>query len=520
MTLSRSTRRTVSGVLFAVLPVAIVDVVKSIIGHIPNAPFLGLSVTAVAIAAFFALVPRSARTLYRISASSISVLCVMGIVLASYHWFSDRTAIVIISTLTLVSSVLVFYYRWWGGSPASNSQPAAISMPAQEVKMTMPDKFPVHVYVPLTGTGIPVGDVILQISGFFLGLVRYRQYVDVVFHDSNQPGNFERDLEDLIQSSPKDKPLGVVICMSKYAKEARQVIDRCIEADTALTNRLTVVYTVVSAGFKSCRHNVNWRYFADGATEAHTLVEAVRAHSKSKGLACDHSQPAILILRDGTEYGSYTSKKIQQLMEADEYVVQVKDVSKLDNALADHLATYQAVVIVAIDQALRTTIKWLQGCRYSGLVFSTTTMSVPEWHASMASDAKPLSLVFTEVIWGDRASDFHNVVETNPNRELLFAGFRMEYSKIHEVVDRLDSEERRSYDGISVNYITAFCFETVRLFHMAQNRKAFTWKTLFTEHQQDVRYNQPILDINYGLLGDCSPELRFNWGIGKHAKEA
>lgn len=366
-----------------------------------------------------------------------------------------------------------------------------------------PNKLTVHVVLPNNKNGYrdTLGDGLLQAAGFLAASDAFKNVTILPYDHENNADKAWEILEGIIETeSEKREPICVVFTMSSICsivfKRCHEKIKKCSPKVRA---RLSIVFTVASNPTTPYDKQFFFQHFVTGDKEAERIVHHCRSICQTPAHKnCIHR--GLLFVMD-SPYSDETAKRIKNKLE--KYIsfdliplnssnqltgAQVRRILRFVN---DTLIYERFAVIVAYDMALLNSIEALNQVGYEGVIIATTTLSVKDWQEYMDKDhywnPNKTKVFYTRVEGFDPDNtqttfaisldswDFDKVIRQNKKP--------MEFYKANPDIVKgwFKPEEIEVYKKIYPNYISAFCFDSVRLFSKMKNHTKWTLLKLINE---------------------------------------
>jgi len=394
-----------------------------------------------------------------------------------------------------------------------------------------PEKLRVHVVLPTNKNNYKntLGDGLIQAAGFLAASDAYNDRIEIIPHDhENNPDKAWDILEGIInEEKDKNEPICVVFTMSSIASN---VFKKCSEKITKypeVEKRLSVLFTVCSNPPQKLHEHTNFFcHFVDGKDETKEIVRFCTGQAVPKCRERKYVPKALLIVM-GSSYPQKTAGDIEKQLKH----IKIKD--KKFQITSIHLDTKDQIadsgmhlierfieeteeserfaIIVAYDKALLESITALKKKNYKGFVIGTTTLSVKDWQEYLertnnlsGNDMKVLctsTVGFdphdTKSLFSQRLNrwTFDRVIEQN-------VAPRKFYRTDPDIDAWFEDIEKEVYKNIDSNYISAFCFDSVRLFKIM--------------HKHEKWRLDGILDCDHTEQHEESPFA--NNELFKHAK--
>ncbi|MDW3094712.1 MAG: hypothetical protein R8G33_03465 [Gammaproteobacteria bacterium] len=364
--------------------------------------------------------------------------------------------------------------------------------------ITVPRKPKVCVFIPANNKSAR-GDALLQVAGFEAAKLKYNN-LDIEQLDSSKP-DWMHKLEDMIFNTKPNEPIWIIITMSKYGAEARELIESYTKKDERLRERLTVIFTVTSSRFETTDRKNLFRIFVDGEKEISAIYEFIKLTKDIDSL------DEIICYKNNSNYGEDAYKKLSSLLPGS---INLTPCNKDNISEALEQSTAKIVIAIAYDEDLIVLFDTLYKNEFVGTLIGTTPMSVPDWQKLFLINKNMLDVYHTAVSGYEddpefeerlRPINFQYITDSNKVGTPIF-----DSNTIREMA--LD-DAYESYSEIENNYVSAFCEDCIRLINMATKKGHPTlYKLLNDPSCDEERRGLTLLrDLDFGVTGDAHVDV-------------
>jgi hypothetical protein len=351
-----------------------------------------------------------------------------------------------------------------------------------------PRKLRVHVVLPSGPLGGTLGDGLLQAAGFLAAGDAFLDHLEIIPHDhENDPILACNILAEVCEATGEDEPLCLVYTMSRVCEEVAKKVTAIIKDKPVLASRLSVIFTVASAENTPHDGKVLFQHFVRGDQEATKIRAFCKSHREDKKLI----DPIVLFLAMHSPYSKQTIKQlVGQLVVEDQFRAQSMFIGPDGNLCAPRTPTdisnwlmnagdNGVAVSVTYDLPLLGAIRSIIEADFRGYFLATTTFSVPDWQEYLKKKGQLSNLKFR--IWYTQVEGFnpqHGAAryfakQLSPWTFKSVLSQPAFYKDGFAVAEQTFSVlEREVFEVILPNYISAFCFDSVRLFSLMR-RKGF-----------------------------------------------
>ena len=363
------------------------------------------------------------------------------------------------------------------------------SMAPKPLPVRFPDTFQVFVLLPLSGEA--KGDGLLQAAGILAG-ANLSTKVNVEFADhANNANTAARLVEDYLVRSlvhPRG-PVWVICTMSGVASRVRDVVRNHIDANPEVDKYLTVFFTV--AADPSAPHEPELgviRYSIDCRDEVLGIMNTIE-----NKLADDPTIP-IMVVQCENDYSQATVRLLtQSLAVAQHNFVQLHHVrdgqggSEIINRHDPHFRVPDrpAIAVVAgYDLELFEIFAKLTQEGFKGWVVTPATLSVPDWQSYLLNqeNLNPPGVQYQCLAFAEPdpavSRTFHNNLShydflTVTSSQLVF---RDDFGS--PARSRFNALEQEVYRSIEPNYISALCFDCMRVIQACFRMQLMRFRSL------------------------------------------
>lgn len=377
-----------------------------------------------------------------------------------------------------------------------------------------PEKLTVHVVLPTNKNTYhnTLGDALLQAAGFLSASDAFDN-IKIIPHDhKNNSDTAWKVLNEIIdKESEKKEPICIVFTMSSICtnvyKKCHDKIKRC---SPKVKNRLSIVFTVASSPKTPYDNHYFFQHFVTGGKE----IERIVHHCRTICHTLEGYVPRGLLFEMNSPYSKETAKQIKEKLEnhIPLEILRLDPSNQFTNTQKDRISTFiestqveeRFAIVVAYDKALLNSFEALNQAGYEGRIIATTTLSVKDWQEYLDRDnywnPNKVKVCNTKVDGFDPDNTqtmfaislkywtFDTVIRENKKpREF----YKDKYQVVKEWFDPL---EREVYEKIYPNYISAFCFDSVRIFSKMQKHTQWNLSSLISEcSPQELNEDSPFL---------------------------
>lgn len=347
-------------------------------------------------------------------------------------------------------------------------------------------KLRVHVLLPIGPEGKSVGNGLLQAAGFLAAVEAFPNQIELLpFDHKNSPLAAAQELEHICsQALDGLEPICVICTMSDVCIAVAEKVYSILRRNPSLTNRLSVIFTVASAPDTPHDGKVLFQHFVRGDQEAEEIMKHCRAHRM-------HAQNTVqdaLFLSMKSPYSRQTVEYLlARLVMEEQFRAQNISIDREGKFVGLGISDIQEwdkdsgegslVVAVAYDRALHGAIKALKDVQYRGQLVATSTLSVEDWQQYLIKrgylDSGGFSLWHTYIEGFDPKNGAAHSFDGHLGRWDFEAVLNREefYGKdVNTARSWFDELEQEVYKNIEANYISAFCFDAIRLFKLMHER--------------------------------------------------
>jgi hypothetical protein len=365
----------------------------------------------------------------------------------------------------------------------------------------------IYVVLPTNKEGRTMGDGLLQAAGFLAAGSLFGDEIEIQpFDHYNKESEAKTLLYKIIGLEKKKKgPICIIFTMSDICRAiAQEFKDEIQKHNKKIAKRLNIIFTVASIKDESLhdgKHLLHHFITCDKEIKRISLHrDSIIAHGEQtpKKSSLSMSESALLYLESGypraavsllkDEFGhSVVIREVLFDRKGEiRYGHRVKDVAEMTNT------NKRFVIIVAYDVALKEALKTLKNIGYKGIVIATTTLSVKDWQEYLGKKeylASEARFFYTYVKgFNVKSSKFaENLQEWN--FETITDGvkdaakyYKEKGTNLREAFLEYDKDAEEIYKNIHPNYISAFCFDSVRLFVQMHSLKV---KSLYGKKMKD-----------------------------------
>ena len=370
----------------------------------------------------------------------------------------------------------------------SDPAKSAASHDAKTIPVSYPSKLRVHVVLPTGPVGKSLGDGLLQAAGFLAARDAFANGLSIIPHDHhNDAGRAAQIFADILaQEIGGTDPICLVYTMSNVCQAVAEKVQLAVQHNSTLADRLSVVFTVASAPDTPHNGEFLFQHFVRGDQEAKEIVQFCRQHTMTHRI----TNPDVLFLSMQSPYSQQTVRDmLTRLVMNNNFRAQNISISKDGKLLGRQAkdirewrerASEESVAIsVSYDRSLLGAIRALHEADFHGPFVATTTLSVLDWQEYLKSNG---------YLNADGFRMWHTCVEgfdpdAGPARQFAqrLSPWTLDrvlaqeayYGEHANIAGRwFDDIERKVYNTILPNYISAFCFDAVRLFSVMREHSA------------------------------------------------
>lgn len=365
-----------------------------------------------------------------------------------------------------------------------------------------------HIALPSDPTRPARGDAILQGAGFLAAKNQFENQLNIKFHDhKNSNTEIQRIIkEEVIGNAKKDMPICAIFTMSSVSCDVRNEVERLADNDSSIKERISIIFTVSSAPETYSDRTNYFQHFIAGKSEAKEIIKHCRTVKSENRL----SSPIVYLLRMNSPYSIQTIKYLNTELAYHQFdCVQIeldengsisnKDIKRIERKPNENTFC----IVIAYDRYLLGALESLSEIEYEGHVLSSATLSVSDWQEYLRKDIKfhnnYLNLKFVDIenfmkppkggyerFCKDlKPWTFENVIAERKLYPEDPATTRAYFSKLEQSV----------YKTILPNYISAFCYDSVRLFSLMAQFNKKSLKQIYDEkHKHVISESSPFAD--------------------------
>jgi len=430
---------------------------------------------------------------------------------------SHALATIITASGTIFVIASIISYTWYSYKNKNKKENSIISEKSSS-EAIYPDKLTVHVILPTNKNNFKdtLGDGLLQAAGFLAASDAFKDNINIVSHDhQNNADKAWKILEEILnKEAPLENPICVIFTMSSICqtvfKKCKEII---VKHPPSVKKRLSILFTVASAPDTPHDGDNFFQHFVAGDIETDVIVRYCQNSILINRSRDKQYIPKGLLFVMNSPYSKGTANKIKEEIENDIQFVRI-ELDSNDELTNDHNERIKRFIketkieerfsiIIAYDTALLRSIEALNHAKYEGTVIATTTLSVKDWQEYLENenhwDPNKTNVFYTRVK-GFNPDDkrtmfayflnrwsFDEVIRQN-REPMKF--YNADYEKVKN--DWFSELEKKVYKKIYPNYISAFCFDSVRLFSIMQKNKMQRLSELLNCSQLDQNENSPF----------------------------
>lgn len=468
---------------------------------------------------------------WRVAIAIVSaILVVLGILMVWADYSEYRIAIsdvpapelfnispwVFVPGLAVVLLILIVdLVCWRDGRSERAVQPArgteAIEPPDLSPLATR-RKLTVYVFLPLSDQTVR-GDALLQAAGFKAASVAFEDYVEIKFEDHGnsvqQALAWLRKILDAHLLKDDAVPICIIFTMSTVCCE--ELAGLCKqEKYLALKDHLSIIFTVAASQKTPHDGECIFRHFVSGKDEVDSIHDYCRVHRLAAG--ADRAQALFLMMESA--YPEQTAGALAQKLFIEDHfslekisIAPNKTITCPGNGdtttiIKKYTEPADVAIVLGYDHALLEAFKALNDAGFEGNLIGGSTLSVRDWQTYLRKKglvSDKFKVWYTKIKGfehaSERAREFvrflkewtHKTLTTPTPNDKRFPSLRLD-----------DPVELEVYRDIEPNYISAFCFDSVRLFALMQEMK----KTRLDELDLDSaethhKMNGPFEEITF-----------------------
>ncbi len=358
-----------------------------------------------------------------------------------------------------------------------------------------------------------MGDGLLQAAGFLAAKKAYETTLDLEFYDHQndviKTRKIIHDIFDDVSVSELSR-INIIVTMSSVYDIAKQEIEY-LSKKLNITNKLSVIFTVASAPNVPTDGNCYFQYFISGKAEVKEFVKYCYTTKNILNL----KKPLVCLAQAKSPYSIETIKSLSENLENNFEInrLYISSLPENTNKQAD-IAKSTFFIIVAFDKELFKILEFLSNIKYRGRILVSSTLSVKDWQEYLFKDEHfhmrtlNLNYINIEEFPSKKESYIHfesalfefdlkSVISTNPpyiDGEL-------------KTLDKLNSIEQKIYKKLEPNYISAFCYDSVSLFHELSLSKYENLGKLIKEKGEKTFSNSPFKEIKMTANGESVLDL-------------
>lgn len=387
-----------------------------------------------------------------------------------------------------------------------------------------------------------MGDICLQLAGFQVGKTLYGKQIDIQPFSTAARGWQER-LRQTLKEMFNDgtRPIWIVVTMSRKMSEVMKIVNIWLATDNHLKiGRTTVIFTVTSSDFVTTDRRTMFRLFVDGKREAHCISERITAINHHSGTPIKSVLCAVTNSIYGRQAARHLQKRLQRTgVESQTGLISEDGITGIDDDKdsanlvetslipQDQLRNYQAVILFAYERDLKSIFCHLKAANFKGHIIGATTLSVGDWQnivkeAVVGWSNRP-PIYHTAVVGFDERSDatdkFIEEIAKLKGKEILSSPqWHTDLCEIDEALKLqfVTSADYKHYDKISINYISAFCAEAMRLFALMKAKEKGTLRALLDDESaaDELKSQALIKDVDFGIIGESHVGLTIEvWNL-------
>lgn len=438
--------------------------------------------------------------------------------------------------ILIISSfyILTFLSLYWYFTPKkngivaegnSNKEPALGNTKATDTEEELlppePEKLKLYIVLPSSSEGSTKGDTILQAAGFLAAKEQFSTLLDIKFlNHKNNSTRAQYLLENDIVEETKEGPICAIFTMSKVSRDVSKMAYRLMEKDKSIKERLSIIFTVSSDPMTPSDRINYFQHFITGVSEADEIIKhciTVKEENRLK-------KPTVYLLGMNSPYSSETIKYLKNKFPigfvCEKGIINDKEEipTKFIEIIKERPNINTFCIVIAYDMYLLKGLKFLSEIGYEGHVITTATLSVGDWQEYLTKDDKfcrnYLNLKYVNIndFGGDSKEGYDEfkgslekwTFEKVINETDIYpegpAQAKVNFGKLGQEI----------YKTILPNYISAFCYDSVRLFSLFTKSEKKSLKQIYDEEYEDVIGKSSPFADNIDITNDGRVKVDLN----------
>ncbi len=327
----------------------------------------------------------------------------------------------------------------------------------------------VFILLPVYPSDGSMGDGILQSAGFLAARDEFHANLELEFFDHQNDTERVRDIIEKIFDKVVSEELArinIVSTMSTVYKVVKAQVD-FFSAKLNVKDKVSVVFTVSAAPNIPADGKFYFQYFISGQREAKTLINYCEIVKD----ILTPNELKIFLLKSTAKYPSETIEMIRNGLD-NKLSVELVDIQ--NNVLfPEYKRKYSIFIVIAYDKELFDAIKYLASVDYKGIVLVSATLSVDDWREYLNFEEnfhiRKLDIKYINIDnFPCSLNDGCKIFETKLDKWSLDAVLESDIytESLSETKEkRLTELELKVYEKLLTNYISAFCYDSIRLFN-------------------------------------------------------
>ena len=371
-------------------------------------------------------------------------------------------------------------------------------------------KTTVHVLLPLSGNTAK-GDGLIQAAGVMAAGDEYDDSINLEIIDhKNDVTVAVRALREIMRRWKKgDSPLWVVSTMSLISINLHETIKFELQQKEELRQFFTMIFTVASSpNVPHDPENRVFKYTVHGTDEVEKILTYLDGDRLKKPLiiaGTDSAYPKAAVGQLAHSLSIDSKNPPVLILPLDE-----NGKGKVPDKLKGKLAVLEAeyAIIFGYDLALFEAFKLLITNGFTGKILSPTTLSVPDWQQYLSNQ--------TELT--KNGNDYYCIRFKNSDKDkgASYVAYLTPwtFNKLtdskelykdragEEIRAKFNTVEKEVYQKINSNYISALCYDSIRIIHSCIAKRITRFETL------------DELGIAEGPLGEIVPLVHNGVTVG------
>ena len=373
------------------------------------------------------------------------------------------------------------------------------------------DKEKVFILFPTYPEDGSMGDGLLQAAGFLAAKKAYKTTLDLEFYDhKNNAIEIREIIHNIFDDVSKLPRINIIITMSSVYDIAKAEIEYLSEK-LKVKDKLSVIFTVASAPNVPADGDCYFQYFISGKKE---VKEFVKYCNTTKNIL-ELQRPLVYLAQANSPYSVETIASLNEELQNNFEIKTLKISSLSDNKnIQTDILRSTFFIIVAFDKELFKILEFLSEIKYREIILVSSTLSVKDWQEYLFKDKnfhmRKLNLNYINIddfpstkesyIHFENALyefDLNSVISTNPpyiNGEL-------------RTLNKLNTIEQNIYKKLEPNYISAFCYDSVSLFHELSLSNYTKLGQFIKQKGEATFFNSPFKEVKMTANGKSVLDL-------------